>query len=430
MYRICDRKPTFPDRKRPHTHLLAASFLLPPLTLAHDRFARRYVTDITTRKDNRHKKLMKLKKDQTANKVHRSGEYLAMEKTMTPEQFAQLKRQFDVDEQAAEKAAEFEYEELEVHIKKIDLEDDIRRRAMEQNIQDSIDNESNKLPAGAKLEKTARVDMKECVTRLDEASDFLDESQQKLDAMQEELKGNENDRNMRSMLILVEGQVEEGERRVEKCLDQLEEQELLLQRALRRKAKEDLVLPLYSPLASSIIESDFSVPLVPLVCAFVVVCTDKVSEKLRFLVDLFDINDDEFLAAQEMTCLVSSVVKVLTAVGFTDRVIDDEEVSPPHAATLRYPRHLTASNTAAPFVHTCMWLTHMRARTPGPLPRPARVLPDERGPPQGNDAVRGPAVVAAVHLAEPLPHRPFRRGLEVRRDVHLPAPDHAPGAPV
>ena len=68
---------------------------------------------------------------------------------------AELKRQFQVDEDAAARAAELEYEELELHNKKVDLEEDKKRREMEQSIRDSIDNESNKLPAGTKLEKTS-----------------------------------------------------------------------------------------------------------------------------------------------------------------------------------------------------------------------------------------------------------------------------------
>ena len=88
------------------------------------------------------------------------------------------------------------------------------------------------------MERTSRIDLKNCVTELDKASDFLDDKQQRLDGMQEELKDNENDPTMRSMLIVIEGQVEEGERKVENSLKRLEETELLLQRALRRKVSD------------------------------------------------------------------------------------------------------------------------------------------------------------------------------------------------
>ena len=294
-------------------------------------------SDSSSRKESRKKRLAALQKQQAAATVQRVGEYAAMERSMDPNTFRQLKSQFDVDESAASLAADLEREELEAHNEKVDREETIKTREKERDIMDSVSNESNVLPAGSKLEKTARADMKECVAQLDEAADFLDDAQGKLEAMQEELKGSENDRSVnnrsvRSMLILVEGQVEEGERRVEKCLDRLERQELLLMRALRRKAMENQVLPLYSPLASSMAESDFSVPFVPLICALVVVCTDNVSEKLRFLVDLFDVNDDEFLAVQEMTCLVSSVMQVLSSVGFIDRAVDEEEV---HSLVIR-----------------------------------------------------------------------------------------------
>ena len=134
------------------------------------------------------------------------------------------------------------------------------------------------------------------------------------------------------MLIIIEGQVEEGERKVERALKRLEETELLLQRALRRKAKENLVLPLYSPLANSIVDADFSVGLIHIVVAFAIVCKDKVTEKLRFLVDLFDINSDEFLGTEELGSMISSVAKVLEAVGYSDRKVDEDEV---HSIVLR-----------------------------------------------------------------------------------------------
>ena len=143
---------------------------------------------------------------------------------MPPEQFAHLKRQVEVDEQAAIKIAKLEFAEVTKHNELLDVEDRSTIRKLETGIRDSIDNESTKFPAGAKLERTSRIDMKSCVVKLDEASDSLEEAQQKLDAMQEDLKGNEKDKSFRSMLILIEGQVEEGERQVEKFLNQLEEQ--------------------------------------------------------------------------------------------------------------------------------------------------------------------------------------------------------------
>ena len=68
------------------------------------------------------------------------------------------------------------------------MEEEVKIRQMEQGLRESIENESNVLPAGAKLEKTSRVDLKNCVTELDEASDFLDDKQQRLDGMQEEVR--------------------------------------------------------------------------------------------------------------------------------------------------------------------------------------------------------------------------------------------------
>jgi len=285
-----------------------------------------YIEKSADLKKSRANKLEKLKKRHTSEKVQRGGEYIAMEKTMPPDQYAQLKRQFDVDEKAANTVAEKELENLVEHNKDMDVEMVTKRRNMEQGLRESIENESNLLPAGAKLERTSRIDMKQCVDQLDAASVALDEAQRELEVFQDEAKGSDNDMSLRKNLIHAETSVEGRERDVENCLKKLDEQELLLQRALRRKAKENLVLPLYSPLASSIIGSDFSVSLLDMIVALSVVCKDKVTEKLQFLVSMYDINDDQFLAMQELKGLTSSAVRVLDAVGYSDRNVDDDEV--------------------------------------------------------------------------------------------------------
>jgi len=293
---------------------------------------KKFREEAEARKESRAKKLEKLRREQQSAKVQREGQFNAAEKSMPPEQFLPLKRQFEVDEEAAVKVAELEFKELTEHNEELDNEDRITVRNLEAGIKASIENESNLLPAGAKLERTSRIDMKDCVKKLDEASDFLDESQQKLDAMQEDLKGNEKDKSFRSMLILIEGQVEEGERQVEKYLQQLEEQEVLLERALRRKARENLVLPLYAPLATSMEESDFSVSFLSLVVALCVMCTDNVNEKLRFLTELFDFNDDQFLAEEELKCLLCSSAKILHAIGYLETSVEDDAI---HSTVLR-----------------------------------------------------------------------------------------------
>ena len=93
-----------------------------------------------------------------------------------------------------------------------------------------------------------------------------------------------------------------------------------------------MVLPLYSPLANSIVDGDFSVGVVHMIVALAIVSSDQATEKLHFLVDLFDMNSDEFLASEEMGCMIHSCVKVLEAVGFGDRKVDEAEV---HSIVLR-----------------------------------------------------------------------------------------------
>ena len=48
-------------------------------------------------------------------------------------------------------------------------------------------------------------------------------------------------------------------------------------------------------------ESDFSVGLLDMLVALTITCSDNVNEKLRFLTTLFDFNDDQFLAEEEVS---------------------------------------------------------------------------------------------------------------------------------
>ena len=60
----------------------------------------------------------------------------------------------------------------------------------------------------------------------------------------------------------MEHMVEQGERNVDEALRTVDEAEVVLSRAARRRAKEAKVLPLYKPLAASLEDTDFSAPLI------------------------------------------------------------------------------------------------------------------------------------------------------------------------
>ena len=128
------------------------------------------------------------------------------------------------------------------------------------------------------------------------------------------------------MLILVEGRVAQCERTVEDALTALDEAEAVLERAVRRKGKEDQILTLYQPLASPIDTTDFSCGILDVAVGLVVLCSDKLSEKLRQLVTLFDFDRDLFLDKSELIAMTGTVVHLLEALGYFKVAITEEEV--------------------------------------------------------------------------------------------------------
>lgn len=67
----------------------------------------------------------------------------------------------------------------------------------------------------------------------------------------------------------------------------------MLQRAQRIRSQENLVLPLYEPLAKNADEGDFRVPFFSVLAALAVACNDTMSEKLTFITQLFDVDDSK-----------------------------------------------------------------------------------------------------------------------------------------
>lgn len=67
----------------------------------------------------------------------------------------------------------------------------------------------------------------------------------------------------------------------------------MLNRAERIRSQEDLVLPLYEPLAQRAAEGDFRAPFLSVFCGLTVASNDTMWEKLTFITHLFDINDNK-----------------------------------------------------------------------------------------------------------------------------------------
>lgn len=64
----------------------------------------------------------------------------------------------------------------------------------------------------------------------------------------------------------------------------------MLQRSQRIRSQEDLVLPLYEPLAKAATEGDYRAPFFSVLTALAVASNDTMWEKLTFITHLFDVN--------------------------------------------------------------------------------------------------------------------------------------------
>lgn len=67
----------------------------------------------------------------------------------------------------------------------------------------------------------------------------------------------------------------------------------MLKRSQRIRSQEDLVLPLYEPLAKSAAEGDFRAPFFSVLCGLAMTSNDTLWEKLTFITHLFDVNDNK-----------------------------------------------------------------------------------------------------------------------------------------
>lgn len=67
----------------------------------------------------------------------------------------------------------------------------------------------------------------------------------------------------------------------------------MLNRARRIRSEEDLILPLFKPLAGNLEDGDFQASLFSVLTALAVASNDTIWEKLTFITNLFDINNSK-----------------------------------------------------------------------------------------------------------------------------------------
>jgi hypothetical protein len=171
---------------------------------------------------------------------------------------------FMADESAILQANEAELDELNAHNTGIFTTEELLMTKLVASAVAAEEAQSIERPSGERLEIDGRADLNRCIIELDAACKELEDAQARLDMSREENLqakdgGTAHDR---SILIHMEQMVQHGESAVDAALKSVDEAEVVLSRAARRRSKEAKILPLYKPLASSIEDTDFSALLI------------------------------------------------------------------------------------------------------------------------------------------------------------------------
>ena len=257
---------------------------------------------------------------------------------LSPQGKKEIIEQLCGDANAAEIAAEAELSGFRTASRERNLSDAREVQDIKNTVRRLRDMDSDRVPVGGMMVSTLRKDLCKCTAQLGHETELLDDAQTKLDSLREELRASLIKR-MRSVHIFAETRVEEAERRVQRALTTVDDHERLLLRALRKKKREDEVLPLFRPSFqawSDPIEikgsRDIGDELEPSACSFDVICAmtmacgDNLINKLSFLVSLFDANGDEFLCENEMAKFVHQLSKSLHYVGILQSTFERDEV--------------------------------------------------------------------------------------------------------
>lgn len=240
------------------------------------------------------------------------------------------------DEETEDELACKRVREREARLKKLyesrGENDIIEITALERNIEREKLYEKCSFPAGDEMERVARIDLEECSKKLEEKNKLLSDAFENMIALKDELKHTKNyseAAKLRSMIIVVESKVEQGERHVTRALEVIQEQKVLLQRALRRKRKENAAATVFVPLCYG--DNGDCACLLDIVMSLLILCNDEVCRKCKFACNLLDLNNDGFISKSEISALLScfSTTGKVTTIG---SVFEIEEIE---SATLR-----------------------------------------------------------------------------------------------
>jgi len=264
---------------------------------------------IGRRADARQNRIEDLKHDYTTNRAEKDKDY-NMNKHELPElAFGTYKRQWDREYKASLEAYNAELERLEeIHDRKT-THDRVVLLSKKQDLEAFKDAEAQEIPSADRLEEISRVEMHRWIEELDGRTKELERSRlEYLDLRGEvevNLKHEDRQKQLEAARLIngAETRVRERQAKVEQGVYMLENAEVLLERAIRIKAQQDELLPLFRLLAlqeiPQFVRFDFCI------AALLILINGSFDEKCSFLLQRFDLGKQEWFTSHHIAVIVN-----------------------------------------------------------------------------------------------------------------------------
>ena len=264
---------------------------------------------ITRRADHRALRIEQLKEDYAAGRADKEKE-LQMNMDELPEiAFKTYKRQWDREYKASSEAYAAELERLEeIHDRKT-THDRVVLLSKKQDLEAFKDAEAQEIPSADRLEEISRVEMHRWIEELDIRTRELERSRlEYLDLRGEvevDLKHDDRQKQQEAARLIngAETRVRERQSKVEEGVYMLENAEVLLERSIRIKAQQDVLLPLFRMLSlqeiPQFVRFDF------MIAGLLFLIQGTFDEKCTFLLKRFDLGREEWFTSHHIAVIVN-----------------------------------------------------------------------------------------------------------------------------
>lgn len=287
---------------------------------------------ITNQERLRLQKIEQLEQKYNAATAKRESEFSRYKTELTEAAFNAYQFQWENEAAAAEYAFDTEIGEMrKVHEEKSKSDHDalLQKR---QDLEAFKEAEKQEIPAAEKLEEFARVEVEKGIAEVEKLSKELHRLREEYIEIKKDLEelladseggtqrtAQKRLNELRSMVNVAETNMKESQRKVEQALEGLEDAEVLLARALRIKAQQDELLPLFCLVARNSFLPTFC-GLSEFVVAVVVLMQGTFTQKFNYLFRLLDASGEGNASLSrllQLTCCVQEALVSLRLLPFS-----------------------------------------------------------------------------------------------------------------